>query len=184
MLRQIADDRFADWVLDEVARSKERVRELREKYPSAPPHELAQRLIDEKKRWAATAGAVSGLFGLVTLPADLALVAYLQMSLIVDIAVLCGRNVKSATARRELLDVFTAANTAAATASRASPKALSRLAERLLTAKGLRVVGRVFPVVAAPVLAAINHRDLEKAGEEAMRCFSVFPKAMGGRPRF
>lgn len=178
MLRAFAEDRFESWILSEVARSRERVRDLRTRYPSAAPRELAQRLTDDKKKWATTGGALSGLFGLVTLPADLALVAYLQMSLIVDLAVLCGRNVKSARARQEMLDIFAAANSATGTASRASPKALARLAERLLAAKGLRLLGRAFPLFAAPVTAALNGRDLQVVGNEAMRFYEVIPRAV------
>lgn len=179
MIRRFAEDRWARWILFEMGRSRVRVRELRDKYPTAPMREYAQRLIDDKKKWASTGGAVSGLFGLITLPADLALVAYLQLSLIVDLAVLNGRNLKSARAREEVLSIFTAANSMSGTASRASPKALSRLAERFLAAKGLRLLGRFFPLVAAPVTAALNNRDLQIAGDEALRLYLVIPRALG-----
>lgn len=181
MIRQFAEDRFEDWLLAEVSRARDRVRELRTQFPSAGTLELANRLIEGKKKWAATGGAVSGLFGLISLPADLALVAYLQMSLIVDVAVLCGRNLKSARARAELLEVFNAANSSIGVASRASPKATARIAERILAAKGFRFLGRVFPVVAAPVTVALNNRDIEKAGQEAMRYFAVIPRALGSK---
>jgi uncharacterized protein (DUF697 family) len=181
MIRRFASERFNEWILAELPRARDRVRELRERYPSAPPRELAQRLMDEKKKWATTGGAISGLFGLATLPADLAFVAYLQVSLIVDLAVLNGRNLKSARAREEVLDIFGGANDAANFASRASPKAVARIAERLLSAKGLRLLGRVIPVVAAPVTAALNNRDLQKAGEEAMRYYAVIPQALSAR---
>jgi hypothetical protein len=181
MIREFAEDRFEDWLLSEVSRSRDRLRELKSKYPSAGTLELANRLIDAKKKWAATSGAVSGLFGLMSLPADLAVVAYLQMSLIVDVAVLCGRNVKSARARAELLEVFTAANSSIRVASRASPRATARVAERLLSAKGFRFFGRAFPVIAAPLTAALNNRDIEKAGHEAMRYFAVIPRALGSK---
>jgi hypothetical protein len=178
MIRQFAEDRFEGWLLGEVRRSRERIRELQTTFPSASTLELANRLIDVKKRWAMTGGAVSGLFGLFSLPADLAFVSYLQMSIIVDVAVLCGRNVKSARARTELLSVFNHANSAVNVASRASPKASARIAERFLAARGFRFFGRAFPLLAAPVTVALNNRDLEKAAEEAMRYYSVIPKAL------
>lgn len=171
--------RFTDWVLAETARARSRVRELKDRYPSAPASEHAQRLIDDKKRWAATGGAVSGVFGLLTLPADLALVSYLQLSLIVEIAVLHDRHLKSAGARRELLQIFFAGNTAARAASRASPKAAARIAERLLAAKGMRFLSRLLPVLSVPLTAALNHRDLDKVGEEALRHYRFIPRALG-----
>lgn len=181
MIRELAESRFEGWVLSEVGRSRARIGELREKFPSATHQELASRLIEAKKKWAATGGAVSGLFGLALLPADLALVAYLQLSLIVDLAVLSGKNVKSARAREEILEVLSASNSTIGLASRASPKATARIAERFLAARGFRFFSRAFPVVAAPLSAALNNRDLEKAGEEALRHFTTIPRAMGAR---
>ncbi len=174
-----AEERFEGWLLAEVGRARERVRELKSRYPSAPTREIAQRLIDGKKRWASTGGALSSLFGFVSLPADLALVAYLQMSLIVDVAVLCGRNVKSARARGELLDIFREASTVAQTARRASPKATARLAERLFAARGFALAGRVLPVIATPLTVLLNNRDIQIAGDEAMRFYEVIPRAVG-----
>jgi hypothetical protein len=165
----------------EVGRSRDRVRDLRKQFPSATERELANRLIEAKKKWAATGGAVSGLFGLASLPADLALVAYLQMSLIVDLAVLCGRNVKSIRARQEIVEIFTGTNSTVGVASRASPKATARIAERILAGRGFRLLGRAFPLVAAPLTAALNNRDLEKCGQEALRYYAIIPRALGAK---
>jgi len=181
MLRRLADDGFASWILAETRRARDRVQALRDQYPAAEQAELAQRLVDEKKKWATTGGAVSGLFGLVTLPADYALVAYLQLSLIVDLAVLCGRNLKSGRAREEVFAILLAANGATKTASRASPKAVARVTERVLAARGLRVFGRLLPLLAAPLTAALNNRDLQLVAEEALRTYRALPRALGAR---
>jgi hypothetical protein len=181
MIREFTESRFEGWVLSEVGRSRTRIRELREQFPSASHQELANRLIEAKKRWAATGGAVSGFFGLLLLPADLALVAYLQLSLIVDLAVLCDRNLKSTRAREEMLEILSAVNSTVGIASRASPKATARIAERFLAARGFRFLGRAFPFVAAPLTAALNNRDLEKAGEEALLRYSSIPRVIGTR---
>jgi len=181
MIRELAEARFEDWILSEIGRSRDRVRDIREKFPSASQPELANRLIEAKKKWAATGGAVSGLFGLFSLPADLALVAYLQLSLILDLAVLCDRNVKSIRARQEILEIFRAANSTVGVASRASPKATARIAERVLAARGFRLLGRAFPLVAAPLTAALNNRDIDKAGSAALRYYALIPKVLGAR---
>lgn len=178
MIRRLADKRLSRWILAETTRAKARVRDIRERYPSAPLSEQAERLLDEKKKWAATGGVVSGLFGLATLPFDFALVGYLQLSLIIDLAVLNDRHLKSASARRELFQIFFAANTAGRTASIASPKALSRVAERVLSMRGMRFFGKMMPVVAAPMTAALNTRALDKAQEEAMRFYRYIPHAL------
>jgi hypothetical protein len=179
MIREFAEGRFEAWVLAETGRARARVRELRTRYPSAPQRELAQRLIDEKKRRAAMGGAASGLLGVLTLPADLALVAYLQLSLIVDIATLCDRNLKSARAREELLELFKGAQGAVNLASRSSPHLVGIVAERLLAARSMRLLGRALPVLAAPVTAAVNARALQVVGDEALRWYEGLPHAVG-----
>lgn len=178
MLKKFADDRLAQWILSETARARLRVRDVRERYPSAPLGEQAQRLLDEKKKWASSGGLISGVFGLMTLPFDFALVGYLQLSLIIDLAILNDRHLKSTAARRELFQILLAANTVAETQAAASPRALSRLAERLLAKKGMRFLGKLMPVVAAPITAALNNRSLERASEEAMRFYRYIPRAL------
>lgn len=181
MLRRFADQRLASWILAETGRARLRVKDIRTRYPSAPLSEQAERLLDEKKKWASTGGAVSGLFGLATLPLDFALVGYLQLSLIIDLAVLNDRHLKSASARREVLQIFFAANTTATTAAMASPRAVARLAERILSTKGMRFLGKMMPVVAAPITAALNTRALERVSEEAMRYYRYIPHALTTR---
>src|SRR5205823_760156 len=75
---------------------------LRTRYPAAQAPEMAQRLIDHKKAWASTGGAVSGLFGLISVPADIAFVTVLQLTLIMEIALVFRANLKSARARGEV----------------------------------------------------------------------------------
>src|SRR5207245_2378814 len=77
----LAKERLWGVYVGEIARCRKRVDELREKYPSATAQELAQRLTDSKKAWASTGGAVSGLFGLALVPADLIFVTVLQLTL-------------------------------------------------------------------------------------------------------
>lgn len=178
MLRKFADDRLAQWLLAETARARLRVRDVRDRYPSAPIAEHAQRLLDEKKKWASSGGLVSGLFGIVTLPFDFALVGYLQLSLIIDLAILNDRHLKSTSARRELFQILLAANAVSETQAVASPRALARLTERLLAKKGMRFLGKLMPVVAAPITAALNNRSLERASEEAMRFYRYIPRAL------
>lgn len=178
MWRELADDRFEAWLLDEVVRAKARVAELRVRHPTAPELELARRLIGEKRKWAAAGGFAGGLFGLGSLPAELALVRWLQLSLIVDVAVLFGRNVKSARAREEMLDILQQGITASRTAAGSSRTAAGRLAERLLASRGTRTLGRALPVLSSPITAAVNARDLQLVGEEAVRRYQAVPRAV------
>ena len=170
-----AKERLWNVYVGEIARCRWRVDEVREKYPSASPPELAQRLTDTKKTWAATGGAVSGLFGLALVPADLMFVTVLQLTLIMEIALLHKVNLKSDRARGEVFEVLGYSNGADTVnlAGRAGPKVLARVAEKVLTKRGLEQLGRIVPVLASPVVAWLNNRDLQRAGEAALRFYGT-----------
>src|SRR6202171_4921147 len=172
---QFARERLWRVYVDEIGRCRARVDEAREKYPSAASQELAQRLTDTKKAWAATGGALSGLFGLMLLPADLAFVTVLQLTLIMEIALLHKVNLKSQRARDKIFEVLGYSNGADTVnlAGRAGPKVLARIAEKVLTKRGLAQLGRVVPILASPVVAYLNNRDLQRAGEAAVRFYGT-----------
>ena len=175
VLPQLAKERLGKLYLDEIGRARRRVDELRSRYPSAQPQEVAQRLIDAKKTWASTGGAISGLFGLALVPADLVFVTVLQLTLIMEIAVLHKVNLKSDRARGEVFEVLGYSNGADTVniASRAGPKLFARVVEKILAKKGLTTLGRALPVVAAPVVAYLNNKDIQRAGEAAVRFYGT-----------
>ena len=175
-LRALARTRVNDVVLRELGRSKERIGELERRYPSAETREKAQRLIDGKKAIASAVGGVSGVFGVVSIPADLMMMTYLQVVLLVDIATLYRANLKSDQGRSELLDVLGYAN-GVGPFQRAGPKMLGSIAGRLLEKGGLSAVGRALPLVAAPITAYLNNQHIQAVGEEAVRYYEGFGKA-------
>ncbi|HVG62532.1 MAG TPA: hypothetical protein VNA24_28470, partial [Hyalangium sp.] len=87
-LKKLANAKLSDLVLQEIARSRTRVVELEKRFPSAKQKELAQHLIEGKKALASMAGGVSGVFGLISVPADLVFMSWLQIILLVDVATL------------------------------------------------------------------------------------------------
>jgi hypothetical protein len=166
-VREIANQSFSNLVISEIGRARDRIADLERNYPSAGRKELATRLSDAKKALASTSGALSGLFGIVSVPLDLVAVVYLQISLMVDIAVLHRVNLKSAVAQRALLDLLAYAN-GSDPLVRASPKVIGRIAMAVLQRGGWTSFGRAVPVVAAPLTAWLNNRALARAGREAM----------------
>lgn len=175
-LRKLADQRLSDIVLAESGQARERVREVERRYPSAGPREKAQRLIDEKKSMAGMVGGVSGVFGLASIPADLLVMAWLQIVLLVDIATVYKVNLKSERARNELLDLFGYAN-GIGPVQRSGPKVLGKVAGKLLEKGGLATLGRAVPLVAAPITAYLNNQHIQEVGEEAVLFYEGFAKA-------
>ena len=175
MITDLAKERLWRVYVDEIGRCRKRVDDARGKYPSAKTDELAQRLTDTKKTWASTGGAISGLFGLAMLPADLAFVTVLQLTLIMEIALLHKVNLKSDRARDEVLEVLGYSNGADTVnlAGRVGPKLMARFAEKALTKRGLAQFGRAVPVLASPLVAYLNNRDLQRAGDAALRFYGT-----------
>jgi hypothetical protein len=175
-LKKLASARLSDVVLQEIARSRARVTELEKRFPSASPKELAQHLIDGKKALAGMAGGVSGVFGLISVPADLLFMAWLQIILLVDIATLYKVNLKSERARNELLDLY-GYTTGVGPVHRSGPRVLGKVAEVLLKKGGLQTLGRAMPLVAVPVTAYLNNQHIQKVGDHAVRFYEGFDKA-------
>lgn len=175
-LRGLAEEKILDVVLKETARAKVKIDELAQRYPTAGPRELAQRMIDSKKAFAGMVGGVSGVFGIATLPADLGLMVYLQLALLVEVATLYKVNLKSERARQELLDVFGYAN-GIGPMQRASPKLMGKLATVLLQKGGFETIGRAMPLVAAPISAYLNNQHIQQVGEQAVRHYDGFSAA-------
>lgn len=175
-LKKLADTKLTDLVEQEVPRARKRVAELEQRYPSAGPRERAQRLIDEKKHLASMTGGVFGAFGLVGLPMDLTVMAWLQLTLLVDLATLYKVNLKTARARGELIDLY-GYTTGVGSVQRSGPRVLGKVAEVLLSRGGMQTLGRAMPLVAAPVTAYLNNKHIQRVGEHAMRFYEGFDKA-------
>lgn len=183
MLVAFGKEKLWEFYVGEIGRCRKRVDDLRAQYPSATTQELAARLTDGKKMLASMGGAVSGLFGIALVPADLAFVTLLQLSLIMEVALLHKVNLKSARARDEVFEVLGYSNGADTVnlAGRAGPKLLARVAEKMLTKRGMAQLGRAVPVIASPVVAWLNNRDLQRAGEAALRFYGTIRQLPGRR---
>ncbi|WP_223639083.1 EcsC family protein [Corallococcus sp. EGB] len=175
-LKKLGSLRLSDLIQAEIGRARVRVAQLEKRYPSATTKELAQRLVDEKKSFAGMVGGVSGVFGLISLPADLTFMAYLQLVLLTDVATLYKANLKTERARGELLDLFGYAN-GLGPLHRSGPKVLGKLAALLLAKGGMTTLGRAMPLVAAPITAYLNNQHIQMVGEQAVRFYEGFDKA-------
>jgi hypothetical protein len=174
-LKKLGSQRLNDIVLKEIPKARKRVTELQGTYPSASTRELGQRLIDNKKNVAGMVGGVSGVFGLASVPADLLVMSWLQIVLLVDIATLYKVNLKAEPSRNELFDIFGYAN-GMGPVTRAGPKVLGKLAATLLQRGGLETLGRAMPLVAAPITAYLNNQHIQSVGDEALRRYEGFGK--------
>jgi len=167
-LKSLANERLSDLIDKEALRAKASLEELQQRYPSAGPRELSQRLIDSKKQVASMLGGVTGIFGAVTVPVDLLGMVYLQLALLVEVGTVFKADFKNERGKKDVLDLFGYAN-GIGPVQRASPKVLGSLAAMVLTKTGLKAIGRAMPLVAAPISAYLNNQHVQRVGDSAIR---------------
>lgn len=175
-VKRLASLRMEDVVGLEAKRARARIKALRTRYPSAGPRELGQHVIESAKGLASLSGSVSGVFGLVSVPADLVVVAWLDIRMLADIATAYGVDLRFRRARTELLVVLGEAN-GVGPLQRSGPKVLGKVAAVIAQKGGFSSIGRAMPLVAAPVTAWLNNHHIQVVGEAAVRQYDGFARA-------
>lgn len=174
-LKKLSTEKLSDFIEKEAVRARVRIDELQQRYPSAGPRELSQRLIDSKKSVASMVGGVTGVFGVITVPVDLLGMVYLQLSLMTEVATVYKQSLKSERERQELIDLFGYVN-GIGPVQRASPRVMGSLARVLLARGGLTSISRAMPLVAAPISAYLNHQHIQEIGDASVRHYDGWGK--------
>jgi hypothetical protein len=175
-LKRLSALRLEDVVAVEARRSKKRLAVLTKRQPHATPRELGWQSIESAKALASLSGSVSGVFGLVSVPADLLVMTWLQIRLLADIATAYEVNLRFGRARTELIEVLGEAN-GIGPLKRAGPKLLGKVAAVLAERGGFASLGRALPLVAAPLTAWLNNQHIQTVGEAALRHYDGFERA-------
>lgn len=167
-LKKLGNTQLSELIEKEAVRARVRVDELQQRYPSAGPRELSQRLIDSKKNVASMVGGITGVFGAVTVPIDLVGMVYLQLSLLTEVATVFKLSLKSERERQELIDLLGYSN-GIGPVQRSGPKVVGSIAALLLARGGLKGLSRAMPLIAAPISAYLNNQHIQQVGESAVR---------------
>lgn len=175
-LKRLGNERLSDLIEREAIRARAKVDDLQQRYPSAGPRELSQRLIDSKKNLASMMGGITGVFGAVSVPVDLAGMVYLQLTLLTEVATVFKLSLKSERERQELIDLLGYAN-GIGPLQRSAPRVLGSLAQYLLLKGGLKTASRTMPLVAAPISAYLNNQHIQQIGESAVRHYDGWERA-------
>lgn len=161
-LRQLIQQerRRAQWHIDQIKKAE----------PYASQDRVAQLILARWRRAATVEGGLTGAFGLAGVPANLLLFTYCQLAVVVSIAETYGVALDGAAGEAALLDVIGRAH-GIEDLVRASPRVLGALARALAFKHGLQTLGRMVPMVAVPISARMNRRELQRTGDEALRRF-------------
>lgn len=189
-----------------VSAARKRVREVRAQHPELHEQELADLLINEKARTSALAGCLTALPAVIPglgtvvalatgLVADVTLLGSLLRRLVLELAVLYGRDPMTAEVQRELSWVLGAAagvdgagkRLAFFTAGQAARQGpVASLAGRSSLAFGLRaaqrsVFFRILPLLGIGVVGAMNYFFTRSMGRRMLAQFTNDDTPWDGR---
>ena len=152
--------RRAQWHIDLIKRAE----------PYASRDRVAHLMLERWRRLATVEGGLTGAFGLAGVPFNLLLFTYFQLAVVVSIAETYGVALDGEAGEEALLDVLGRAH-GIEDLVRSSPRVLGALARALALRHGLGTLGRLVPLLAVPISASLNRRELQRIGNEALRRF-------------
>ena len=162
--------RLRDLVDKERQRAQLHIDFIRRSEPSASNDRLATVILE---RWTAVAkveGGMTGILGFMGVPLNFLLFAYCQLAVTVSIAEAYGIELRGESGEEALVDVIGRVH-GIEDLVRASPRVLGSLARALALRYGLGPRSRLVPLLAAPVSARLNEREMQRVGQAAMQRF-------------
>ncbi|MEM1026380.1 MAG: hypothetical protein AAGJ19_22105 [Myxococcota bacterium] len=157
---------------EEQRRAELHMQLIRSLEPQASKDRVAHVMIQRWVTVAAVEGGLTGAAGVFGIPLNWILFTYCQVAVTVSVATAYGAKLEGRAGRDAVLQTIGCAH-GLGEMVRASPRILGALARRLALRRGLGMLGRWVPVVAAPIGARLNQRDLQKTGDEALRRFGA-----------
>ncbi|MBI4816805.1 MAG: hypothetical protein HY791_11135 [Deltaproteobacteria bacterium] len=154
----------------ERARARAHIAFVRKGEPTASADRIAEVIA---RRWITVSGVeggITGAVGFVGVPLNILLLTYCQIALIVSIAECYGVALEGDAGEEALLEVLGRAH-GGGDVLRASPRVLGSIAKAIALRHGMKSLGRLVPILASPIAARLNERDMEKLAELALRRF-------------
>lgn len=166
----LARKSIRELIIDEQRRARWYVSQLRKREPGASDDRLALLLSERFQQLAAVEGGVTGAFGLMGIPANLLFFTYSQVALVVAVAEAYRVPLDSEGGDDAVIDLIGEAH-GIEDVVRATPRVLGALAKALTLRYGLGTLGRALPLLAAPISAHLNRRQMRALSELAIRRF-------------
>lgn len=168
--RSGARARLRDLIIDERRRAQLHIALIRRGEPSASSDRLAHVMIERWTRVASVEGGLTGALGLFGVPLNLVLFVYCEIALIVSVAEAYDTTLEGEGGEDAVLGVLGRAH-GVEDVLRSSPRVLGAIARAVAISHGFSSLGRLVPLLAAPIAAKLNERDMERLGGEALRRF-------------
>ncbi|MEE2904111.1 MAG: hypothetical protein VYC39_17420 [Myxococcota bacterium] len=169
-VRTAARLRLRDLVVSERKRAQLHIALIKETNPEASPDRVARILVQRFKKLASVEGGITGAVGAIGVPVNFIMFTYFQLAMIVAIAEAYSSPLDDERGEQRLVEVLGRAH-GIEDILRTTPKIIGTIAVALASKYGLSTLGRLVPLLSAPLSARMNARDMERTGSEALRTF-------------
>jgi len=170
-IKDAARMRVRDLIVKERSRAQIHIALIREGEPGASEDRIAQVLLNRFKKLASVEGGLTGAAGFLGVPINFVMFTYFQLAMVVSIAEVYGRSLDGDAGEDQLLRILGRAH-GLEDALRSTPRLVGSLAKALASKYGLSTLGRLVPLLSAPIAARMNAKDIERTGHEALRQFA------------
>jgi hypothetical protein len=168
--KQAASKKLRDLIANERKRAQLHIQLIRQTEPGASNDRIAHVIVDRWRKVATVEGGITGALGILGVPLNFLLFAYFQLALIVSVAEAYQVKLEGEQGEDAVLYVLGRVH-GIEDLVRAGPRVLGALAKALAIKHGLGTLGRLVPMIAAPISAKLNEREMSQVGNEAMRRF-------------
>jgi hypothetical protein len=168
--REAAKKNLRELIAQERKRAKLHIQLIRQGDPTASNDRIAHVMVERWSKVAAVEGGVTGALGLLGVPVNFILFAYFELALIVSVAEAYQVSLEGEQGEDAVLYVLGRVH-GIEDLVRAGPRVLGGLAKAIAIKHGLGTLGRLIPMIAAPISAKLNEREMNQVGNEAMRRF-------------
>ncbi len=169
-IKENARKRLGELIAQERKRAQLHIRLIRQNEPAASNDRVAQVIVDRWVKIATVEGGITGTIGFAGIPLNFMIFAYMQLAMVVSIAEAYQVLLEGESGEEAVVDVIGRAH-GVEDVIRAGPRVLGAIAKALALSRGLSTLGRLIPMVAAPISAKLNEREMSKVGREALRRF-------------
>jgi hypothetical protein len=168
--KDAARKNLRELIAQERKRAQLHIQLIRQTEPTASNDRIAHLMVDRWSKVAAVEGGITGALGILGVPVNFILFAYFQLALIVSVAEAYHVSLEGEQGEDAVLYVLGRVH-GIEDLVRAGPRVLGALAKALAIKHGLGTLGRLVPMIAAPISAKLNEREMNQVGNEAMRRF-------------
>lgn len=169
-VKDAARQRLRELIEDERARARARIAVLQGRDRLISKDRVAHLLLGRWMRVAAVEGGLTGAMGFLGVPLNSVLVTYLELATVVSIAEAYEVELSGEQGEKAVLEVMGRVH-GVDDLVRAGPRVVGALAKALALKHGLGNLGRLVPMLASPISAALNQRSVAKIGGAAIQRF-------------